>query len=231
MKAYYLRAFCAPMALACAMLANDAAVAQLDIGQTQIPLNDANCDFSPFSTPNITVPPCSVDGTRTVTLQSVSRAPFDPNPSLDRVTSTFHVDFDGNLQVDGLPVITGPGGMPPFFGDAANYFSTSATTVNLQSSYDGDMFAVVPNGAPAPNQNANWAYLFNTRNFQNNVRSIDVDLSGTVDAADGGEYDFGLASIDPTAITGGNSVALSGTFNGQSGTGRSEEHTSELQSH
>lgn len=209
------------MALAFCFAANNAAYAQvdLDLGLGQVPLNDANCDFYAYSSTGITVPPCTVDGTRALTLQSVSRTPYERNPSLDRVTSTYRVDFDGNLQVDGRPVITAAGGNTPVFADAAYYFDTNGAIVNLKTSYDGDVSTIVPNGAPAPNQNQEWAYLSNTRNFVNDVDYIYVDLDGGIDTADGGEYDFALASIDPDTIINGNSVVLGGAFNGRSGSG------------
>lgn len=189
------------------------------VGQT--PLSDTDCDHNnnivgqPQPT---TVPPCVVNGTRTVTAGPVTRTPFDA--TRDRISASFDVQFDGQLAVDGLPIANGPGAAFPFGGtgprDASVFFSTGDAIVDLQSSYTGLMNIVIPNGSATPTYGNDRAWFTGYTNFNNQLRSINVDQFGYVDA-DGdpdtdGEYEYQLRSLDPANIVNGNSVDLSGRF-------------------
>jgi hypothetical protein len=54
--------------------------------------------------------------------------------------------------------------------------------------------------------------LINLSNFTTNLRSIDVNIDSTISDANGDDYYYNLASLNPSAIINGNSVALSGNF-------------------
>ncbi|MXO74612.1 hypothetical protein GRI40_05165 [Altererythrobacter aerius] len=69
------------------------------------PLNDTDCNFDTTS-PVIVTPPCTFDGTRTVTYNGRTRVAR--NSTTDFLIDTYTVAFSGNLKVDGLPVQTGP---------------------------------------------------------------------------------------------------------------------------
>jgi len=51
------------------------------------------------------------------------------------------------------------------------------------------------------------------------VHAINIDTDGSFESVSGGDYEFQLASVDPSTIIDGNSVALNGQFSGTSGTG------------
>ncbi len=187
----------------------------------QVPLSDTDCDHNnalsgqPQPT---TVPPCIVNGTRTVTAGPVTRTAFDA--TRDRISASFDVQFDGQLAVDGTPIATGPGATFPFGGtgprDASVFFSTGDAVVDLQSSYTGLMNTIIPNGNATPVYGNDRAWFTGYTNFNSLVRSIDVNQFGYVDA-DGdpdtdGEYEYQLRSVDPANIVNGNSVDLAGRF-------------------
>jgi hypothetical protein len=186
-----------------------------DIVVAQVPLSDTNCDFNQVAPPT-TASQCTISGTRSMTLTNTTRTAF--NATLDSITSTYAVQFDGNLQIDGLPIATGAPAIFPGARDASFYFDPASVSVDLATSYDGLFRSVIPNALPTPNQAVDRPYFQNFANFNNTIRSIDVAQSGSISTLDGGEYDFSVASADPTAIV-GNGVALSGSFSGTSGSG------------
>jgi hypothetical protein len=187
----------------------------------QVPLSDTDCDHNNglSGQPQPTaVPPCLVNGTRTVVAGSVTRTVFDA--TRDRVVARFDVEFDGVLNVDGVPVARAAGATFPFGGngprDASVFFSNGEAIVDLQSSYTGLMNTVIPNGNATPVYGNDRAWFLGYTNFNNQVRSITVNQFGYVDA-DGdpntdGEYEYQLRSSDPANIVNGNSVDLSGRF-------------------
>lgn len=197
---------------------------QITVGKA--PLSDTNCDFNnPQQPAPTTVPPCLVDGSRDVTLTGVTRTSL--NSTTDRVTATYNVVFDGKLQLDGLPVATGPGAVFPFNNgprDASLFFNNGnnndAQVVDLTANYTAQFLSAVGATAPTPNQDIERAY-FNGQisNVNNQVRSIAVNQEGSVQTSDGNEYDFTLKSVDPTVIIGGNSVAVLGNFRGDEDNG------------
>jgi trimeric autotransporter adhesin len=190
----------------------------------QLPLSDTDCDFNnnlngqPLPT---TVPPCIVNGTRDVTLINVDRNAF--NATLDLVTASYAVNFDGLLKLDGLPVATGPGAIFPFGGtgpkDASVFFDASGQSIDLATSYTGKYNFLINNALATPNQDIERAWFNNFSDFSNTVRSITINQTGNITTPDGGDYDFTLKSDDPMAIIGGDSVMVSGSFNGTTGTG------------
>ncbi len=187
----------------------------------QVPLSDTDCDHNNglSGQPQPTaVPPCLVNGTRTVVAGSVTRTVFDA--TRDRVVARFDVEFDGVLNVDGVPVARAAGATFPFGGngprDASVFFSAGEAIVDLQSSYTGLMNTVIPNGNATPVYGNDRAWFLGYTDFNNQVRSIAVNQFGYVDA-DGdpdtdGEYEYQLRSADPANIVNGNSVDLSGRF-------------------
>lgn len=188
----------------------------------QVPLSDTDCNADSHLSgqpPELTTPPCTVNGTRTLTAGPVTRRPFDA--TMDLVSSSFDVQFDGQLNVDGFPAASGPTATFPFGGsgprDASNFFGTEQDAiVDLQSSYTGRFSTLVPTGAPPPNFGGDLATFTEYSNFNNIVRSINVDQSGYINGPVNGvtesEYAYQLKSVDPANIINGNSVALTGEF-------------------
>lgn len=197
-----------------------AAQSTIEIAPVQIPLSDVNCAFTDTSAPN-TVPPCEVNGTRDAVFTGQTRADFAANPALDVVRSSYDVTFDGNLQVDGRPIATGPGSMFPgggVFRDAEFFFDNSAQNVDLSASYTGVQQTLVSNAQNSPTPAEQPAYFNFYENITTNVRSINVDYFGDASVANpdvAGEtldYDFRIRALDPTAVNENNSVAIAGTF-------------------
>ena len=183
----------------------------------QVPLNDTNCDFTaPLLGQPVqeTVPPCSVNGSRDVTLTDTTRTAYSPN--LDWVVSTYQVDFDGQLQIDGYPIGTSQGAVLPFPEDASAFFGGTGLVVDLATQYTATYTNFVPNGASTPDQDIERAWFTNYTGFTTTIRSINVDQSGfiddDVDPTIDGEYEYVLRSIDPANIVNGNSVELAGRF-------------------
>ena len=147
----------------------NAAMAQsnvpLVIGQS--PLSDVNCDYNVPGPPPTTVPPCAVNGTRTVSLTGTTRTAV--SPAFDRITSTYDVAFDGTLAVDALPIVTGPGAVFPFgnsnLRDASVFFDGAGQTVQVATTYTGTAVQFVPTAAATPNQNVNRAAFSNYSNY------------------------------------------------------------------
>jgi hypothetical protein len=193
-----------------------------DIIPTRVPLSDIDCDF-PNIGPLQPVPCLTAPGSaRTVEYTNTTRTPV--NATIDRVTNFYTVTYDGNLLVDGIPVVIGPvpaGTIPSFpaLRDAQFYFDNGAQTVNLSTTYVGSRIFNIANTAVNPSTTYNGQYFNRYTEFNNTVRSINVQQNGTVDTLDGGAYAFTLNSLDPSAIIGGNSVALGGAFHGNSGSG------------
>lgn len=203
-----------------AFVAVPAAAQQVQIDPLQIPLNDANCLYlNGQPSPVPMVPPCAVDGTRTVTLTNVSRTPI--SAAQDRVVATYDVTFDGRLQVDGLPAVLASGAVFPSTRDATFIFEPgSQPVVELSGSYTATRSGRLPTAAPttAFPTAGQWAYFGAITSADLSVRSISVDTGGSIETGEGGNYDYTLRSLDPTAIS-ANATALSGAFHGRSGSG------------
>lgn len=190
----------------------------VEVAPIRIPLSDINCDWDmqPVDT-NF----CFVNGSRSTVFTGERRVPFNNNPNLETLLQDYDVTFDGLLQVDGVPVATGPDAVFPnggFFRDAQFYFDDTAQSVDLSASYTGVIRRTIPVGSMSPDPLENPAFFNQYLNATNTVRAINVDyygearVPGNLGEGDSLEYDFRIRSLDPTAISETNSVAVAGTF-------------------
>jgi len=187
--------------------------------QIVTPVNDTNCVYSPWMFTDPTAP-CAFDGSRTVSVLDSSRTNF--NASVDRIATSYHVDFDGRLQLDGRPVVVAFPAEQPFWLDITEFyqsFTNLTQEIDVTGSYDGIFSQFVPVGSPAPAPVSEPAYLFSTSNVNFAVNSINAGFSGGLETDDGGEYEFAYETESPESIINGNSVALTGRFHGTSGSG------------
>lgn len=199
------RALRATFSFACLLGSYAAAQAQ-QVQPPQLPVSDVNCDYQANPRANV-VPPCQVDGTRTVTVINQTVTPVSPSSS--RVTGSYDVRFNGNLQVDGRPVTTGPGS--PYTFDIS-VFGQSPAEIEASLSYLGRFNnSFMSNSEIA---NGNYAYFGRYENIALNLRRLNVAIDGgeAVDTVTGKEYRFDLTTPDPTAILNGTSVALTGRY-------------------
>lgn len=186
-----------------------------EIKRPSVPLNDVDCNFpSAFFTPGgLFTPTCTSPGTRTATPGPMTVTAI--NPTTSRVTGDVAVTYSGNLVTDGFPVTINPIN-GPFQLDVANFTDTLAQTVNATTSYIGRYTnTAFPNAILADVQAGRAAYFPNYDAVTAVANSIAVNASGfATDLATGFGYDYNLTAPAPTSIIGGNSVALTGSFNG-----------------
>jgi hypothetical protein len=213
------------------LAATSAVISTSAVGQSPtpsvptVPLHDADCEFETTSPPNA-VPPCTVDGVRTVTYNGRTRTVR--NATSDFLTDRYSVAFSGNLKVDGQPLITGSPYLFPYgnengsgFGpvDASYFFGTTGQTVNVTTSYNGERIQIVPTGGAGGSVPATPpAYWTRVSNLTGTVNSIAIDLDSYFETGDGGEYDYTLASVNPANVV-NNATALAGRFHGTAGSG------------
>jgi len=180
----------------------------------QEPLSDINCNgenFGPATPyPGSTfsnAPRCAVNGTRTITT-------LDQTRTATTLTGDYRVNFAGTLTVDGVP-IAAPGSFVQL--DAGNYFPPA--TVTLASQYTGSYTNVPLSALPKSGNPNDFAYFSRYSDFANDVQSIAFSSGGiATDATGKHQYTYTLAAADPTAITGGNSTALTGNYKQNDGT-------------
>lgn len=193
-------------ALALSLAAGTAAAQELV--PLKVPLNDITCTNS-FSMSAS----CSVDGTRTVTPTGTT-IQILPNAPRQTTTRNFRVDFDGMLAITGTSYSSVGGEQAIFGGTNASFlFNPNIATVDLKASYDAARIFSTPIGVTPAIQPENWPFT-RISNFTTDVRSIGVNVTDTATDANGTTYNFGLRTIDPTAVV-NNSVALTGTYAGR----------------
>lgn len=184
------------IALACSFIAAVAAaqpaMAQV-VSDEQIPLSDF-CQVQPGS--NCTEP---VIGTRTVT--PTSNAVITPIPGGIDLRATYNVDFEGTLQVDGMPV-AGAWPAPSWL------LSPLPEMLDVQASANYDVNVHYHLGQRGVDVQPDTSFSFNSLA----AIKLGVDIENEYfEDAEGREGSFNLRSINPTAIV-NNSTALTGSF-------------------
>lgn len=180
----------------------------------QEPLSDIDCNGENFrpSTPYpgstfSNAPRCAVNGARTITTLRETR-------TATTLTGDYRVNFAGTLAVDGVPSVT-PGSFVQL--DAGIYFPRA--TVTLNSQYTGSYTAVPLSALPKSGNPNDFAYFSRYGDFANDVQAIAFTSGGiATDPTGKHQYTYTLATADPTAITGGNSTALTGNYKQNDGT-------------
>lgn len=222
-RAFARRSTALLLATAASALATSALAQSVAPSLPTVPLHDADCNFETTS-PVMTVPPCTVNGTRTVTNNGRTRTVR--NSTTDFLIDNYSVAFSGNLAIEGQPIVYGPSPVFPFgntggpgFGpvEASYFFGSTGQTVNVTANYTGEKIQIVTTGAAGVAPVTDPAHWSRVTNLTGTVNSIAIDLDSYFETSDGGEYEFTLASLNPANVV-NNSTALAGKFNGEGGT-------------
>lgn len=169
-----------------------------------VPLSDADC-FGMGRNPFIGQT-CIVDGIRTTT-PTTGTATLESGQV--RANGQWQVNFNGNLKIDALPFSTVPG--QSFVFDATDFYSPDVLAVHVTSSYTGQLNNILlPNTFDV--NNVGLFQQYSGRADTINSINVAVEDGNAYDAVADTEYVYTLNTPNPTAITGGNTVAVVGTY-------------------